>query len=109
MDYNVLFIRTFPGVFTVTHLLVKARIKDFDEWKPVFDQHRSMRKKYGCLGEQIFHESGNPKSVFILFEWDNHDNARTFSESDDLKQAMREAGVIEKNSFYLNKIENVLA
>ncbi|WP_406657326.1 antibiotic biosynthesis monooxygenase [Methanolobus sp. ZRKC2] len=89
----------------MAYLLIKGRVKDFAEWKQIFDQNSSMRKKHGCLGEQVFHESGNPKSLIILFEWDNLDNARTFNESDDLKQAMKDAGAIEKKSFFLDKIE----
>lgn len=94
----------------MTYMLVKHKVKDFAKWKPEFDQNSSMRKKNGCRGGQLFHESKDANSVIVLLEWDNIDIARRFSESDDLKQVMEKAGVIGRPEiFFLDKVEDVSA
>lgn len=94
----------------MVYLLLKLKVKDFDKWKPVFDQNSSMRNKSGSLGGQVFHESNDPNSVIILFEWNNIDNANSFITSEDLRKVMEKAGVIGRpEAIFLDKVEDVFA
>lgn len=53
----------------------------------------------------IFHVSGEPNHICVLQEYDTLDNAKKFAESEDLKKAMQEAGVIGTPMIvYLDKI-----
>lgn len=94
----------------MVYFLVKLKVKDFDKWKPVFHQSSSIRKKSGSLGGQVFHESNDPNSVSVLFEWNNIDNAKSFLTSEDLRKIMEKAGVIGRpESIFLDKVEDVSA
>ncbi|WP_445475949.1 hypothetical protein ACT9XH_04240 [Methanococcoides methylutens] len=92
----------------MAYLLVKHTVEDFSKWKLGFDDHESTRKENGSKGGMLFRTSEDPNSLVILLEWDNIENARKFSESDELKKKMEELGVITKpDIFFLDKIEDV--
>ena len=82
------------------YMLIRHKVKDYTKWKSVFDAHKAMRKSGGEKTYQIFHTAAKPKNLVLLFEWDSLDNARKFTKSRDLRQAMREAGVSDKPEFY---------
>lgn len=87
-------------------LVVRHKVNDFDAWKPVFDEHGAARAASGCKGGRLYCSSDDPKEVVILFRWDNHANARKFTESADLRDAMTRAGVADAPDFYfLNRVE----
>lgn len=73
--------------------MVRHQVEDYDKWKAVFDKGGSMRKEAGSAGYWILQAAGDPLNLTIFMEWDSHDNARTFAESPDLKEAMERAGI----------------
>jgi heme-degrading monooxygenase HmoA len=92
----------------MAHLLVRHKVRDFAKWKPVFDEHAATRKAAGCKGGRLFRSAEDPQQVVILFDWDNTQNARRFSESDDLRKTMERAGVIDRPDIYfLEELELV--
>ncbi|MFN2291243.1 MAG: antibiotic biosynthesis monooxygenase [Anaerolineae bacterium] len=77
-------------------MFVRHSVKDYDEWKSVFDSVSDLRKRNGELSYQILREDNGSGRVFALFEWDNLDNARKYAASPELKAAMERAGVTGK-------------
>ena len=75
------------------YLLVKHKIEDYAKWKPVYDKHEAMRKVSGAKEARLYRSASNPNEITLLFEWDDFANARKFAESEDLKNAMKQAGV----------------
>jgi quinol monooxygenase YgiN len=80
----------------MSNLIVHHRVKDFAAWKPVFDQHASMRGAAGCKGGYLLRSPVDPNDVTIFFQWDSADHAKKFAQSDDLRTAMQKAGVLGK-------------
>ena len=80
-------------------ILVQQKVRDYDTWKPFFDQNEGVRKNSGSNGAQVFQSAEDPNELFILFEWDTVENARKFSSSEELKKIMEGAGVISKPHF----------
>jgi quinol monooxygenase YgiN len=78
----------------MVNLLVKHTVKDFDNWKKVFDEHAATRNAAGCQGGELFQTAENPNEVVIRFSWDSADHARAFASSDDLREIMKKAGVL---------------
>lgn len=76
------------------YLLVHNKVKDFNTWKPVFDEHASMREAAGSKGGYVLQNLDDPSEVTIILEWDDMDKAREFAQSQDLREAMEKAGVI---------------
>jgi heme-degrading monooxygenase HmoA len=90
------------------YMMIRHKVADFARWKPVFDQHGATRAANGSKGGQLFRSAGDPNEVVILFEWDTHENARKFTQSDDLRAAMKRAGVADTPDLYfLDQVERV--
>jgi heme-degrading monooxygenase HmoA len=77
----------------MSNMLVHHNVEDYSKWKPIFDEHSSFRAQMGSKGGRIFRSANDPNDLFILFEWDNLENAKKFTQSDNLKQTMQNAGV----------------
>ena len=41
-------------------IIVQHTVRDYDEWKPAFDEHEPTRAKYGCTGHTIYRDSDDP-------------------------------------------------
>ncbi|KCZ72713.1 Antibiotic biosynthesis monooxygenase [Candidatus Methanoperedens nitroreducens] len=90
------------------YLLIRHKVKDYARWKPVFEEHGSTRKDKGSKGGYLFRSSDDPDEIVILLEWDDLGRAREFARSEDLRQAMKRAGVSDKpDVYFLEEIERV--
>jgi len=79
----------------MTSLFVRHKVSDFETWKKAFDEFVETRKSSGEKSYQIFRPAEDPNNLFLVFEWDNVENAHKFMESSDLKETMQKAGVME--------------
>ena len=90
------------------YLLIRHKVADYSKWKPMFDQHGATRKASGSRGGQLFRNANDPNDLVILFEWDDLEKARQFTQSEDLRQTMQRAGVADQPDIYfLEEIEHV--
>ena len=85
------------------HMLVRSKVTDFDNWKPVYDAHLSARQNAGLKEEHLFRNADDPNEVILLFSAEDIDKAKAFAASDDLRQAMQRAGVNDKPDVYFLK------
>jgi heme-degrading monooxygenase HmoA len=94
----------------MSYLLIQSTVEDYAKWKSAFDEYATNRKTSGSKGGELFRSADNPNEITILFEWDVLDNARQFTQSDDLRQAMQRAGVVGRPDLYfLEEVEKVRA
>jgi quinol monooxygenase YgiN len=77
----------------MTTVLIQHKVKDFAEWKKVFDAAAEMRTSSGEISAQIFRDASDSNSLTVLNKWDSLENAQKFIHSPDLKAAMEKAGV----------------
>lgn len=92
----------------MTSVLVRHKVKDYEKWKIVFDEHSNFRKENGSKGGHLFRNANDPNETVIIFEWDNLENAKKFVQSENLKEAMKKAGVTGKPTIYfLEEIEKL--
>ena len=92
------------------YLLIRHKVKDYERWKPRFDEHAATRKASGSKSGRLFRSSENPNEIVALFEWDDLELAQRFSQSENLRAVMQEAGVSEQPDIYLlNDIEPLTA
>jgi hypothetical protein len=75
-------------------IVVRHTVKDFDAWKPYYDKHGATRESYGIKDDGVYHGASNPHQVVLVFQVDDHDRAREFFDSDDLRETMQKAGVV---------------
>ena len=92
------------------YLLIRHKVADYSKWKPIYDQHATTRKVSGGQGAQLFRNATDPNELVILFEWDDLERARQFAQSEDLRQAMQQAGVADQPDIYfLEEVEHIPA
>lgn len=84
----------------MAHLLVHHKVEDYNKWKSLFDQHSIMRGEMGSKGGKVLRSVKDPNELFVLLEWDSVENAQKFSQSDNLKSVMQEAGVMGVPEIY---------
>jgi len=85
----------------MAHLLVHHLVEDYGKWKHNFDAHSSARSVNGSRGGKVFCSTNNPNELFILLEWDNAENAQKFAQSINIKEVMKNAGVVGIPSIYI--------
>ena len=76
------------------YILVHHRVKDFRQWKLVYDEDLSTRQQAGIKDVQVLHAPGDPNDLTLLFEAVDLPKAQAFTESAHLKEAMNKAGVL---------------
>ena len=81
-------------------MIINQKVEDFGKWKSQFDAMSALRKQFGCTGEQVFKGDNNPNEVVIITQWGNNDQARSYGQSNDLKEGMKKAGVTGASSIY---------
>ena len=82
------------------HLLVRHKVSDFSKWKPAYDAHLPARKEAGLKEEHLLRNVDDPNEVILLFEIEELEKAKEFGASARLREAMRDAGVVDKPDIY---------
>lgn len=91
----------------MAHLLIRHKVKDYPAWKKIFDGFIDTRRASGEKSYQLFHPDDDPNNLVAFFEWDTLDNAKKFVSGKELKEAMGNAGVVERPEVYfLEKYTN---
>ena len=92
------------------YMLVRHEVKDFKNWKHVYDADANNRKLGGSKGARVFRNVDNPQETFMLFNWTNKEDAVKFGQSEKLKKTMMDAGVMEVPDFtFLEEVETTPA
>lgn len=81
-------------------MLVRHKIKDFNAWKHSYDAHAPMREASGLKEKYLLRNDLDQKEVIVLFTAEDLDRAKAFAASDDLRQAMQNAGVTDMPDVY---------
>ncbi len=90
----------------MTYVLVIHKVENYDKWKSIYDEDGATRKSKGSKGSTVFHNAKDSNHLVVLSEWENMDKAKNFAESEDLVNAMQNAGVVGRPAvFYLEEIE----
>ena len=74
-------------------IIVQHTVRDYDAWKPAFDEHEATRAKYGCTGHTIYRDPDNRNDLTILTSWRSREDAQRFMDDPSLKAAMEKGGV----------------
>lgn len=77
-------------------LFVHHKVQDYAAWRKVFDDLTAMRTGYGCTGHKVFQSPSDANEITILTEWKDIDQAKSYATSNDLREGMKNAGVISQ-------------
>ena len=76
---------------TVT--VVRHRVTDFDAWKKVYDVFAPVQADGGVHAHQVLRSNEDPNDVMITHTFDSLRDAQAFMGTQELKDAMIQAGV----------------
>jgi len=82
-------------------VIIRHRVADFDAWKPVFDEHGAVRREHGLQDASLLRDEDDPNTVTILLTTDDTAGAREFLSSDNLREAMQNAGVVSEPDLWI--------
>lgn len=74
-------------------MFIRHRITDYEKWKPAFDANQPARVAHGATGHSVHRDADDPNTIIAAFRVNDIAEAKAFAESDDLRQAMQDAGV----------------
>ncbi len=75
-------------------MIVKHKVADFGTWKTVFDSMKPIRQSHGWIGHEVLRDAADPSLVTIINKMRSIDDAKAYGQSSDLKEAMKNAGVL---------------
>jgi hypothetical protein len=81
-------------------VLVRHKVRDFSEWKRGYDAHLPKRTEAGLTEKHLMRGTSDPNEVVLLLEAKDHNRAKAFVESADLRQTMEKVGVVDKPDVY---------
>jgi hypothetical protein len=84
----------------MAHVLVRHKVKDYLQWRTVFDAHQGARKAGTSKGGLVFRGADDPNEVFILWEVGDIRKAREFMKAPDLRNTMEKSGVTGEPDVY---------
>jgi hypothetical protein len=86
---------------TAMRLMISHKVKDWDQWKTVFDSHKHARGDAGLIDRVVSYTVGDNKNVSVVLAFSDTDKAKAFINSEDLKSEMTKAGVEGAANFFL--------
>lgn len=83
-------------------LLVRNKVKDFDQWRRVFDSQARETRAAGLNLIEMWRSVDDANDVFFLFEVEDRGRAEAFMNTPEAASVGDEAGVIEGDYHFLN-------
>jgi heme-degrading monooxygenase HmoA len=80
-----------------------TKVTDYEKWKSAFDAHSVIRQAHGSRGGQLFRNAADPNELVVLLEWDVLEQARQFAQSEEFREVMQRAGVVDQPDIYFLK------
>ncbi len=87
----------------MTYLYGHHKVRDFDTWKPYFDNDDARRQEAGVHLVNLFQSTKDPNEVHFLFTVDDPKVMQEMMESEDMEKKMKEAGVLSEPQIYVLK------
>ena len=101
MDYLEAVLNDTTAIQATNRVMVKHKVKDWDAWKKVFDEHKQARVNAGLTDRVVAYTVGDNHQVTLVFAVADMDKATAFMNSKDLKDKMTAGGVVgPPTSFY---------
>ena len=74
-------------------LVVRHHVRDYDAWKPIFDEHESVRRKHGSTGHRLLRLAEDRNDVVVALDFPTAEAAQAFGQDPSLPEAMERGGV----------------
>ena len=80
----------------MSYVLIHHKVANYAKWKRAVGACAAWRKAGGELSFQVFRDSAAPNDLTVICRWASAAQARKFVASSELRDRMRDAGVVGK-------------
>ena len=80
----------------MAYMLVRHTVRDYAQWKPVFEEQADLRKSMGCKGGLILRDADDPSEIIVFLEWESLEKAREFPKTHDVADTTARGRVTEE-------------
>lgn len=87
----------------MTELLVRNRVKDYSQWKRVFDAQDEAARQAGLHLKQMWTSRNDPHNVFFLFEVESVERATAYMADPASAEVGVRAGVLDGDVWFLEE------
>jgi heme-degrading monooxygenase HmoA len=81
-------------------MILIQKVTDYNHWKSVFDSMKPVRNSYGSTGAKVFRADNEPNEIIVVSDWRSIDQAKKYSQSQELKDALKKGGANGSSNFY---------
>ena len=79
----------------MVYIHVVQEVEDYARWREGFDNHASAREAAGSTDEVVVMRNvDDPNEVTVILGWIDPHQAKAFTQSVSLREAMQNAGVV---------------
>jgi len=78
----------------MTTMFVRHTVSNYETWRKAYDEFASIQKSKGVTGQSVYQATDNPNDITVTHEFASVQAAQAFVNSDELKSAMQNAGVM---------------
>lgn len=89
----------------MVYVMAKLKVENFEKWKPIFDERKSLRKDAGSKEAILYRNSEDAKEFVLVFDWENMEKAKEFFTSESLQKVLKKGGAELVETIYLEEIE----
>ncbi|RPI24891.1 MAG: hypothetical protein EHM57_02195 [Actinobacteria bacterium] len=75
-------------------MIIRHRVEDFDNWLARYDAAGELQQSGGIIGHAANRGLDDPSLVIVYHQAESFDTLRSFLRSDELRAAMKEAGIV---------------
>jgi len=80
----------------MSYVLIRHKVANYAKWKRVVQAATAWRKASGEKSFQVFRSSSAPNDLTIVCGWDSTARMQKFVESAELRERMKQAGVVSR-------------
>jgi hypothetical protein len=63
-------------------MIVRHKVRDYGQWRPIFDRHAEMQKAAGLINPRVYHSADSNKSeIVVVFDTEDTKKAKEFAAS----------------------------
>jgi len=84
-------------------LFVRHKVNDYAAWRKVYDTFDSTRIKLGAKGHAVYRDVEDDNDVTAWHDFDSLESAKAFAGSNELKAAMKGAGVLGAPEIWITR------
>ena len=74
-------------------LAIRHHVSDYAAWRKAYDEAEPLRARHGCTAQRVMQLPDDGNELFVTHEFPTAEQAGSFAQDPDLREAMDQAGV----------------